>query len=138
MTINIGGVTQSDSAKLKLRHPITREPIIDDDKVQAFIELWSQDAEPYKERVRKKYDDRLAHAASEPVAQTSQRIEDDQLDLLIFAVKDWNLSLDDGPFPPTEANVRKLFKDPRFGWVREQADSFFNARASFIGASREP
>lgn len=134
-----GSPKQDEFANLVLRHPMTREPLVDPEtKEVATIVVWSPDAPTYKARVRKKYDDRIKAAATNPVAQNSQRIEDDTLDLIVFSVKDWNFTSEGKRIEPDEETVRAVLSNPENGWIRENVDNFLNARASFINASPQP
>lgn len=127
LTFSIGGEVMT------LRHPITREPILTDDKPVTFRVI-GRDHPDFRDHMRKKQDKKLAATVRE--VPTSAALEAEYAENLSALVKDWDgLVVDGQPVKFSPDAARRLLSDPRFPWIAEQVDEFTTARANFIKAS---
>lgn len=111
-------------ADLRLRCPATNVPL-GPDEAPPTISLLGRDATAVRE-ARK---------------QAARELQDGKIDeaemgirVLIAATRAWaNIELDGKALDCTEANIRRLYTDPRTEWVVEQVGPFVMSRRNIAG-----
>lgn len=140
MAFDLNTLAQSDTAVYQLRHPKTAVGLKHEDGKPVTITVSSQDSPRFKAMMRLRSNKRMDDIAGGGAAMrpTMEQMEIDAIDTLVAATVDWNIEVDGAKPKCTEAEVRKLYSDPRFGWVRLQIDAFIGDRGNFIVALKPP
>ena len=122
--------------RVEILNPITREPMIDDEKRSAYIEVHSPDSEPARKAERKALDRRMAVRGRTKI--TSAELEAERIGYFAAITTGWHLvdfqgKAIDVEFSPETA--RELYSSGEFAWIRDQVDAFIGDRANFMKPS---
>ena len=117
-----------DAQSLELLHPSTGA-VLKDDSGKAFtIELLSSDTNSYKSEFNK-----LMKAAREQKGeQTARDAEEKACDMLAKITVGCYLVMDGKPLKFSTDNIKDLYFNPEFTWIREQVEAFIRERSNFI------
>lgn len=122
----------TDGVEMSVRHPVTGEPLADDNGKPMTITLIGSDSAQCRRIVKEIDDKRLRDVASG--LRPSSQDEDREINTIVACTVAWSGILVDGSAPPySPANVRMVYT--RFAWIREQAAAFVLNRANFLPAS---
>jgi hypothetical protein len=126
-------------ATLHLRHPATGELLYLSDKSPATIDFLGVDSAKMRAYHRKITDRRLEQSREQRAGKkmknpvTAATLEREKAEGLATVTRGWNIFPIDGKtLSCTEQNATKLYSDPRFLWVGEQADEFIAERLNFF------
>lgn len=122
--------------RLILVHPVTRQPMRDEDGNQAYIDHYSSDSEIARKHQRAIQRRRLAMRGRMKI--TPEEIEGEAIDVLAALTVGWHLvdlkgNMIDLPF--SQDNARELYGNPAVSWLREQLDESTADRSNFSQAS---
>jgi hypothetical protein len=111
----------------------TRTPVVDDDGSAVTITFAGRQSETFRE-VLKAIQTRRGEAVNRlGVNIDAETKEREDIDILIACTLAWTIkTLDHQPFPCSPQNIRKLWNDPRFRPLREQAMGFLLNDANFL------
>jgi len=125
-----------------LLHPKTNVPL------GIRIRVCGVDSEIYRSQVRKQQNRRTeaARRARGRVTVSAEELESDALGILVACTLGWESDVKEGdgiktvPGLPvggellefTPENVRKIYANPGYGWLREQVDAEIGDRANFL------
>jgi len=123
----------SNSASCPLMHPVHGTPLVNEDGSAWTIDLVSSDSPEYKKAQQTVINRQLKEASRKmQLKATAEQVNQDQLTILVACTKGWSgLILDGKPLPFSTADCRKVYEE--HPWIREQANSFINDRANFLG-----
>jgi hypothetical protein len=77
--------------------------------------------------------ERRATRAARGIKLTQDDLDAEEIGLLCAATRAWTFAkMDDQDFPCTPQNVRRLWSDRRFRWLRERAIQFVLADGNFL------
>ena len=120
-----------EGAKCVLVHPVTQQILRDADGNEVSITLAGTDSEAYRKAQRKLINKRLAAKGKGTI--TAEQVDADDLQILGDCTLSWEGLLVDGVQLVCSASAAiKLYSDPRFPWIREQATAFMNDRANYL------
>ncbi len=123
----------NEGSKMLIRNPDNTPAVVGEDKTQLYIVLRSRFSDAAKAAQWGVQDERMK-AANRGVRQdlNSAMLFQDQTDSLVACVVGWNLIGADGqPIDCTRDNADKLFSNPLYAHIREQAQEFVNTNANF-------
>lgn len=133
MSLDALAIDVTQTVKVTLLNPKTRQPIRDDAGNEAYIELVSLDSPEVLAVQKAAINKRLKMRGRATV--TADEIEAERAETLIAATKSWNLiSLDGKPLNVdlTPVTARTVYTDARFAWIREQVNEALDDRATFL------
>jgi len=114
-----------DGEWLELEHPKTGQPL------GIRIKLLGVDSDVYQKQVRKNNDRRFKKRRFK---LTADEVEAENVELLVAVTKEWENMIEHGqPVEFNAANVRRIYTDKKYSWIREQVDEFAGDRANFLG-----
>jgi hypothetical protein len=123
---------------LVLQHPRSGRPWLDDAGQPITITLfgrWAGVAQQVAEAIDAR---RAARPIGAPVPTYDVKISEDA-EYLSAVTRKWSFTqMDKKEFPCTPENARKLYGDPRFGFIRMQAQSFHRDDGNFLGEPTPP
>jgi hypothetical protein len=122
--------------RLVLVHPITRQPMRDEQGNPAYIDHYSSDSEIARKHQRNIQRRRLAMRGRMKI--TPEELEAEAVDILAALTVDWHLVDLKGQVIDTKCtqeNARKLYASPAVSWLREQLDESTADRANFSKGS---
>lgn len=127
-----------DGVPMELRHPQTGAVLLTADGAPITITLLGRDSESYREVERAQQNRRLKDAARGRRNQmTSEQLEAEHVELLVACTVGWSgLVLDAKTLEFSASAARRLYDDGRFGWIREQVETFIGDRGNFFGDSK--
>lgn len=139
----------TDTATLELTNPVNGGPLLFDDpkgekdenekvkQVPITISLIRSDGKEASEHSHQLQNRRLARMGKKgKIKITAAELEEDSLSLLVFCTRGWSgIELDGKSLACNAGNVRSLYADKRFTWIRSQVDEFIGDEASFLGNS---
>jgi len=144
-------LTQLDTSKtaetgvaVALRHPVTHVPL------GVRIQVAGVDSDTYRSHIRRQQNRRMEQAKRSrgQISISAEELENDALDLLVACTKGWESDIEEhgekktvsaipcgeqGLLPCTPENVRKVYANPGFAWLREQVDAEIGDRSNFLG-----
>ncbi len=133
MSLDALAIDVTQSVKVSLLNPKTRQPIRDADGNEAYIELVSLDS-PEVLAVQKVAKNKRLKARGR-VTMTADELDAELAETLIAATKSWNLISLDGKalnVELTPITARTVYTDARFAWIREQVSEALDDRATFL------
>lgn len=133
MSLDALAIDVTQTVKVSLLNPKTRQPIRDVDGNESYIELVSLDSPEVLAVQKAAINKRLKMRGRATV--TADEIEAERAETLIAATKTWNLiSLDGKPLNVelTPVTARTVYTDARFAWIREQVNEALDDRATFL------
>ena len=132
-----------DGVAVHLRHPKTNTPL----GVRIFVA--GVDSETYRSQIRRQQNRRMEQARrSRGLNISAEELENDALDLLVACTKGWEADIEEhgekktvpaipfgerGLLDCTPENVRAIYANPGFSWLREQVDAEIGDRSNFLG-----
>lgn len=129
---DVATVRSDDGVPMTVVHPKSRQPITHDDGSLMTITLLGRSSEAFREILRQIQINRAE------IANRRQVLTDDDVFLedtqtLVACTADWSIrQLDGQPFPANPQNIRKLWGDTRFRWLRERALQFILEDGNFL------
>lgn len=129
-------VLADTGAVLQLVHPKTEEVI-----EGMTITLLGEDSKVYRKLQLGKQQVALNRMAKGKGAidLDAEKLSEDTIDDLVKITVAWSGFEDDGKLIEcTPENVRAIYSDPYFSWIKEQAQEFKANRANFFRSSVEP
>ena len=122
--------------RLVLVHPITRQPMRDEQGNPAYIDHYSSDSEIARKHQRNIQRRRLAMRGRMKI--TPEELEAESVDILAALTVDWHLVDLKGQVIDLEfsqEHARRLYANPAVSWLREQLDESTADRANFSKGS---
>lgn len=122
--------------RLTLVHPVTRQPLRDEEGKEAYIDHYSSDSEIARKHQRAIARRRLAMRGRAKI--TPEELEAEATDLFVALTAGWYLvdlrgKKIDVPF--SQESARRLYSNSAVGWIREQVDESTADRANFSQGS---
>lgn len=122
-------------ANMEVLNPITNQIARLPDGSAVYIRLLGSDSNKVRDKEREMMDTRTEKSQRGKQRFLAHEIEADNNEILVAATTGWNLAeLDGEPFPYSEENARRLWNDPRFVKIREQARQFMANVSNFVKA----
>lgn len=104
---------------VELRNPSTDEVLVDDKGNKLSITMYSQGSKEYRSALNKLLNISLKRGKKTPSAESFRGEQTDLLEALTVSVE--NITVDKEVI--TKDNVRILYTDPKYFWIREQVDA---------------
>lgn len=123
-------------SRMVIVHPVSRQPLRDNEGKEAFIELHSGDSDVARKHHRAVQRRRLAMRGRGKI--TPEELEAEHVEFLSALTVGWYLvDLSGAPIavPFSPENARDLYAEAALSWVREQVDEFTGDRGNFSKAS---
>jgi hypothetical protein len=118
-----------------LEHPSLRNPIRDEDGIEAYIDVLPTDSAKAKQLALAATNKRLNRRGGSRL--TAEEIAAEQIETLAELTTGWHLVGLDGKkidFPFSKSNAILLYTNTAFAWIREQVESDASNRANFTPA----
>jgi len=133
MDISAIGKAQ-DTIDVELYHPVTGEPILNEDKSVMTVTVHGPYSKVYKKANHDLLNRRLARAnrSGGKITATAEELESQGFDILVKIVAGWNITLDGEKPKATESKIREVFTD--YPWLREQVDAGVSDTKAFLKA----
>ncbi|MPZ41600.1 MAG: hypothetical protein GEU95_26855 [Rhizobiales bacterium] len=137
------GALEADNetpGRMDILHPGTEDVIRDHQGNAAYLEILSPDSEPARkvDLARNRAVVRKLRSGRNRDVGDEDPIED-QVEKLVAVTVGWNLidpkTRERMDVPFSKENARKLFSNPRLGWLRRQAFTYHNNEANFMQGS---
>ena len=121
--------------ELKLLHPTTGEPLVDEDGKPALILLVGMDSQQWRDEQRKQSIKRIKRTVGDvDEAAELEQVGQNAIDLLVACTLDWSgIAWEGKDLEFSADNARMLYTE--LAWLRDQVDRFIGQRANFISAS---
>lgn len=118
---------------MKIFHPSTLAPIMNDEGKPITITLKGRNSAAYKTAFRT-VQERGRERQARGVRANEEEIRADEIEFLSAVTVGWTFTeLDGQPFPFNQDNSRRLWSDERFTWILEQATRFAANDGNFLG-----
>jgi hypothetical protein len=122
--------------RLTLVHPVTRQPMRDEEGKVAYIDHYSADSEIARKHQRAVQRRRLAMRGRMKI--TPEELEGEAVEILAALTAGWHLvdlkgNVIDLPF--NQENARELYSNSAVSWLREQIDESTADRSNFSQGS---
>jgi hypothetical protein len=125
--------TAEAGTDVELEHPVTGEPIKDDDGKPWVISIRGSDSKTVRAIAKKqqnRFTERLRKRGQFGDADTA---ESEAVEKLVAATIGWRgLVMDGKPYEFSPENAHKLYSDPRFPWIVEQVQAAMVDRKRFF------
>lgn len=115
-----------EGADMDVIHPVTFEPLKDEDGNKATIRLVGMDSAIYRKAVNAITNRRTK--GNRPVKLNAERFEQDSFELICKCTVGWSNLVIGGASPKTPEEIYEGRK-----WLKEQADAFIHDRANYLG-----
>lgn len=119
-------------ADMELVHPVSDEPMLQDDGSKITIKLLGTDSKAYRNKNRDFQRQRIAKMTKTRSKTIDYTVSDEEAcELLAECTIGWSGILVDGVLVEfSKAAAEELYM--KFGWIREQVDVFIGNRANFL------
>lgn len=112
----------SETIEVKIVHPTTREPFLNDDNTQMSIEVYAPHTKQYKSAVYKQASARMKMNKTDDI--DFEALEEASLDLLVGITKAWNITFDGKKPKLTATKAKEVYTD--VFWLKMQAEEAIN------------
>jgi len=118
--------------ELQVKHPGTREPLVDSEGAPVVIRLVGQDSPQFMAVQRVQADRRFARQES-GTKLTAADLDAETTETVAACTVGWSgLALDGEPFEWSDENARRLYGE--WTWIRDQAHRAIAVRANFFSS----
>lgn len=130
MAFNLKTVAlKKDTFPLQLAHPVSGEPLVDDEGNKVVINVFGTASKEYRDAVRAMQTRALKRGKK---TASVAEIQEEGVELLVAVSESaQNLELD-GQSVGSPASFRNLYSNPEYSWVREQVDAAVGEVANFL------
>ena len=127
------GTLADEGMVIELYHPVTRAPLLTDEKEKITVTVLGKYSDMYQSLQRKSNDRRLNQRGGGRLKISAAELEAEATDLLANCITAWfGIELDSKPLDCNYANSMLLLEDRRYGWFREQIDDAVADDGNFI------
>lgn len=111
----------SDTVDVGLVHPVTLEPLMNDDGSPMIITVYAPHSKEYKAYTYKQTNERLKQSqAKKKVEITAEGLEEAMLDLYANVTKDWNITFDKKQPKCSVTKAKEIYSE--VFWIRDQIE----------------
>lgn len=122
--------TGSEGEWLELLHPVTGQPIADDEGNTLRVQLLGKDSKEYR-KAQRAITERRLKSRSKANRFDAEALEQEAVDVLIACTVAWEGFAEEGKeLECKPANVRKVYLE--YPWIKEQVDEFVDDRGNFM------
>lgn len=132
--LNALGIDTDETTDVPLLNPATGEPVVDRNGTPSWIRVTGLDSPQYKAHERAMLNRRLKQR-NPKATMTAEQISEERLAMLSACTVQWHLVTLDGAVidvPCTPENARKLYANPKCGWITRQVDRAIGDDAVFM------
>ena len=112
----------SDTIEVKIVHPTTREPFLNDDGSQMSVEVYAPHTKNYKTAVYKQASARMKVGKTDDI--DFEALEDAGIELLAGITKAWNITFDGKKPKLTAAKAKEVYTE--VFWLKMQVEEAVN------------
>ena len=124
---------KSDEIVVEIKHPINKEPLMNDDGTPMTIVIYAQHSKVYKKVQRELINKRLKEAQESGSKEIDyEQLEEAALELMVKSTKSWNITYEGKKPKLTEAKARQIY-DEVF-WIKAQIEEAAAASLDFMKA----
>ena len=124
---------KSDEIVVEIKHPINKEPLMNDDGTPMTIVIYAQHSKVYKKVQRELINKRLKEAQESGSKEIDyEQLEEAALELMVKSTKSWNITYEGKKPKLTEAKARQIY-DEVF-WIKAQIEEAAATSLDFMKA----
>jgi hypothetical protein len=117
-------VPTKDTILVRIKHPSTFEPFLNDDGSEQTITLWAPHSKEYKSVVHEQTNIRLqkmqAKGGRKAIGITAEEIEADTIKMLAKTTKEWNVTFDKVQPELTVDAAKEIYS--QVFWIKSQIE----------------
>ena len=123
----------NDTVDVKLVHPVTFDPLVNDDGSQMTITVYAQHSKEYKKASHEQTNRRLKQAQGRKrIEITAEDIEDMSVEMLAQTTKSWDITFDGKKPKLTIEKAKDIYKE--VFWIRDQIEEALSSSLDFTKA----
>lgn len=133
MSFDLSSLALKETFALQLKHPVEGYPLFADkeEKKPIVINLYGKSSKPYQKAVTAMQSRALRRQAKKAEV-TPEQLQSESLAMLEACSESAeNLVLDGKPIS-TSAELRALYENPKFSWIRDQVDESLGDLSNFL------
>ena len=124
---------KSDEIVVEIKHPISKEPLMNDDGTPMVITIYAQHSKVYKKAQRELIGKRLKEAQESGSKEIDyEQLEEAALELMVKTTKSWDITYEGKKPKLTEAKARQIY-DEVF-WIKNQIEEAAATSLDFMKA----
>lgn len=124
---------KSDEIVVNIKHPISKEPLLNDDGTPMVITIYAQHSKVYKKAQRELIGKRLKEAQESGSKEIDyEQLEEAALELMAKTTKSWDITYEGKKPKLTEAKARHIY-DEVF-WIKAQIEEAAATSLDFMKA----
>lgn len=124
---------KSDEIVVEIKHPISKEPLLNDDGTPMVITIYAQHSKVYKKAQRELIGKRLKEAQESGAKEIDyEQLEEAALELMAKTTKSWDITYEGKKPKLTEAKARHIY-DEVF-WIKNQIEEAAATSLDFMKA----
>lgn len=133
---DLATLAQSDSALMTVRHPGTGEELTDDEGKLVTVKLAGPGHPRYVQHRNRALRRSLRRARLNADIDDPAEVVEYNTQQLVDLTLDWHgIALDGEVLACTPENVKRVYDDNRFAWLKTQVNDFVGRESSFITGS---
>lgn len=124
-------VPTTDTIDVELKHPVTDEVLLKDDKTPMTITVYAPHSAEYKAAIYEQANKRIKKAAkSKNTTFDAKEMDDSTLDLISKTTKDWNIQLEKKSPKFSQEAAKELYV--KLPWLKQQVQEAQEDYNSFL------
>jgi len=132
---NYGVLASSEGVWMHLTDPGTEAPLYNNEGKAVRIKVVGEDSPLFRAKERDFMNRRLAK--NKLRVGTAEQLEADSVELVVACTLDWDGFIRAGEkWEFSKENVRLLYSDDKWRWIKEQVDKFIGERRNFLQATK--
>lgn len=122
---------KSDVVEVFLKHPISQEPVCNDDGSEMTITIYAQHSTQYRAAIHEQQDKRIKamQKKGNTSTYTAAELEQDQINLLAKIVKEWDITYGKEKVKLTQGKAKEIFTE--VFWLRGQVEEALSESVDF-------
>jgi len=121
---------KSNVVEVVVKHPISKEPLTNDDGSQMKIVVYAPHSKEYKSQLFSQTNARIARGSDNKI--TAEELEESVITLYSGCTKEWNITYDGKKPELTPETAKKLYEE--VFWIRDQIDDALGNYLNFMMA----
>jgi len=124
-------IPTDDTIVVSIKHPVTDEPLVKDDKTEMTITVYAPHSMQYKSAVHEQTNKRIQKASKgKKITFTAEDIESATLELMAKTTKEWNIQLNGKSPKFSVAEAMDLYS--KLPWLKAQVIDAQEDYTSFL------
>ena len=127
-------IPTSDTIDVKIVHPVTQEPLLNDDGTQMTITIYAPHTKEYKSQIYTQAQERMKKSKGNTDFSnySFEELEESSIELFVNVTKDWNVTFGGKQPKLSKAKAKEIYT--KVFWLKPQVEEAIASYVDFTKA----